>query len=74
MMPADEVLIQRCFRDMNGHTLLIQAGRKGWSIIYADNSSEYGDADESPEANFETAYRRATDAVGRLTYDHTSGG
>lgn len=67
LMPSEEVSIERRFKDTNGLGLLIQAGSKGWSIIYADHSSEYMDSNETPENNFEKAYRVATDAVGHLT-------
>lgn len=67
MMPSEEVSIERRFKDFSGLSLIIQAGFKGWSIIYADHSSEYADADRSPEDNFEAAYRVATAAVGHLT-------
>ena len=67
LMPSEEVSIELRFKDMHGLGLLIQAGSKGWSIIYADQSSEYMDVNETPENNFETAYRVATNAVGHLT-------
>lgn len=67
LMPSDEVTIERVFVDFTKHKVLIQAGPKGWTVIYADNSCEYKDVDATAEDNFDAAYRVATDAVGHLT-------
>ena len=66
LMPKEEVSISRCFIDGFGFRVIIQAGSKGWTVIYADHSNDYIDVVDTPEANFKNAYRVATDAVGSL--------
>lgn len=63
MMPASEIEIEKRFVDESGYTILIQAGKSGWTIIYADYSSEYCDTDEddrTAQENFDEAYNLLT--------------
>ena len=66
MMPSEEIGKQKCFRDKDGYQIMIQAGIHGWSIIYADNSSEFMDVDDTIDNNFSAAYIRAKDRLGEL--------
>lgn len=66
MMPASEVQMCRRFKDGNNLTVTIEAGLKGWTIIWADNSTNYSDVDDTFENNFAKAYERAVDLVGPL--------
>ena len=54
MMPCDEVEKEVHFKEELG-TIIIQAGPNGWSIIYADGSSEYKDVQATTEVNYQTA-------------------
>ena len=67
LMPSTEVEISKRFKDSNGKTIIIDAGKKGWTIIYADSSTEYEDVEATAEENFEKAFNVAKDALGELT-------
>ncbi len=54
-MPTSEVAITKKFSDGLGLKFTIEAGTKGWTILFADASSEYKDIDRTAEANFEEA-------------------
>ena len=56
MMPSSEVEKEEHFRvGVSQLTVTIQAGKKGWTILYADGSSEYKDEINSTENNFNKA-------------------
>lgn len=67
MMPSDEIEIEVQYKDENDRVISIQAGIHGWSIIYADGSSNFKDIDATSEENFNFAYNIATKALGNLT-------
>ena len=67
MMPSSEIEKEERFKDKDGLSITIQAGKNGWTILYADGSSEYNDKTCSTEENFSTAYNIATDHLGELT-------
>ena len=57
-MPASEVAISKKFVDRpgpNGLSFRIEAGNKGWTILFADLSTEYEDVEATAEQNFEKA-------------------
>lgn len=66
LMPCDEVEKYRTFKDSNGFLISIEAGPKGWSIIWADQSVDYADVNDTTENNFNKAYKVAEQAVGSL--------
>lgn len=56
MMPSSEVKIEKRFKvGVNQLTVTIQAGENGWTIIYADSSSDYKDVVNTAENNFNDA-------------------
>lgn len=60
MMPAGLVKILRPVALNNGETgslgkVNIQAGNEGWTIMFADSSTEYNDIVGTPEENFQRA-------------------
>jgi len=56
MMPSSEVKIEKQFRVGVGQLkVTIQAGENGWTILYADSSSEYNDVVDTTENNFNKA-------------------
>lgn len=57
MIPASEVDITKHFKDENGYKISIDAGKHGWTIRYADYSSQYEDVEGTAEENFERAYK-----------------
>ncbi|MDB2122365.1 hypothetical protein [Clostridium paraputrificum] len=67
MMPSTEIEIEKCYKDKNGYRVRIQAGLNGWTIIYADSSSEFRDVTISADENFKEAYSLAVDRLGALT-------
>lgn len=58
MMPSSEVEIIKTFRSDNYGEVTIEAGQHGWTIMFADYSSEYKDTDNTPENNFNNAFKR----------------
>lgn len=65
MMPSEFVEIKKKFLDpISGLTITIEAGPKGWTIIYADHSTEYEDIDDSSMNNFTRAYDKAIGNAG----------
>ena len=66
MMPQNEVSISKRFKDPSGLKITIQAGEHGWTIIYADNSTDYKDVDATAKDNFNEAYALATKNLGPL--------
>ncbi len=72
MMPSDEIGKEKCFKDKDGYSITIQAGVHGWSIIYADNSSEFTDTDDTVDNNFSAAYTRAVERLGELCEEESS--
>lgn len=67
MMPNSEIKIEKHYKDDNGYKITIQAGTHGWTIIYADSSSEFKDVDNTTDENFKTAYDIAKNELGILT-------
>lgn len=55
MMPSKEVKMEKTFIDDMGLKIIIQAGEKGWTILYADASSEYKDVLDTTVNNFNKA-------------------
>jgi hypothetical protein len=56
MMPSSEIKIEKQFRvELSRLVVTIQSGENGWTIIYADSSSEYKDIVDTAENNFDTA-------------------
>lgn len=57
LMPSNEIEITKTFKDDNGYEITIDAGKHGWTIIYADTATEYEDIDGTAEENFNRAYK-----------------
>jgi hypothetical protein len=56
MMPSSEVKREERFKVGVGQlTVTIQAGENGWTILYADSSSEYKDEVDTTDNNFNKA-------------------
>lgn len=54
MMPASEVTVNKRFRtDCGGVTC--EAGPNGWTVIWADGSTNYGDTVDTAENNLQKA-------------------
>lgn len=57
MMPSSEVEMSKRYRvGIGGGNVVIDAGKNGWTILYADSSSEYEDVVDTTENNFNRAY------------------
>ena len=57
MMPQNEVKIHKTVKvGTPPVTVVIQAGDKGWTILYADHSSEFEDVEDSAENNYNKAF------------------
>ena len=66
MMPSTEIEKEKHYLDAEGRTYIIQAGPKGWSVLYPGHSSDYDDVEATTEENFKSAYNVAIAAVGKL--------
>lgn len=66
LMKSDDVKANGAFRDSCGLHLEIEAGPKGWTIIWADFSTTFKDIEQETEFNFKEAYDCANKAVGPL--------
>jgi hypothetical protein len=56
MMPSSEVKKEKRFKvGVEQLKVTIQAGEKGWTILFADSSSEYKDIEDTTENNFNSA-------------------
>jgi hypothetical protein len=58
MMPSNEVEIIKRIKDKTGMGITIQSGKNGWTILYADSSSDYQDIESTAEENFNRALGR----------------
>ncbi len=67
MMPSTEIEREERFVDPAGLKITIQAGPNGYSILYADGSSQFKDIEDSTDNNFKIAYDIAKDNLGELT-------
>lgn len=66
LMPVDDVEKEQIFSYNDDDGLRIQAGPKGWSIIYDDGSSEWKDNESSTNKNFAMAMNVAIEKVGPI--------
>lgn len=57
MMPVSEIKMEKTFVDSSGLIIIVQSGENGWSILYADGSSEYKDEVDTTDNNFEKAFK-----------------
>lgn len=55
MMPVSEIKIEKIYKADLGFEIIVQAGKHGWTIVYADGSSMYDDIDNTPEDNLQLA-------------------
>lgn len=67
MMPSTEIEIEKRYKDEDGYKITIQAGKNGWTVIYADHSTDFKDIISSANKNFEEAYNLAVNRLGTLT-------
>lgn len=67
MMPSSEIEVERYYNDKDDYRIIIQAGVNGWTIIYADSSTQFKDITASTKENFNTAYDLAVRRLGILT-------
>lgn len=66
MMPNSEIEIEKHYKDENGYRVTIQSGANGWTVIYADSSTDFKDVVDSSIENFKEAYNLAVAKLGVL--------
>lgn len=66
MMPSTEIKKESRFKDKTHSKIIIQAGENGWTVLYADGSSQYKDITQDVDKNFKEAYEIANSALGEL--------
>lgn len=67
MMPVSEIKKEAHFFDKHNLSVIIQAGPNGWTVIYADGATDFKDVVATTEENFESAKKKAIDALGELS-------
>ena len=67
LMPSNEITISKIYKDLNGLTVHIDAGPKGWTVIYADGTTEFKDEELPDTQNLKNAYNNAVNCLGKLT-------
>ncbi len=55
MMPSAEVKKEQRFKDRDDLTIIVQAGEKGWTVLWADSSSSYKDVEAATDVNWQAA-------------------
>lgn len=68
MMPSSDIERQEIFKDMSDLEIIIQAGVNGWTIIYADGSTNYADKLDTVDNNFNEALAVAESCLGKLIH------
>lgn len=67
MMPSEEVKIEKRYNvGYNQLSVTIQAGEKGWTVLFADGASDYLDKEQSSEANFDEAFKHLSNCFGDI--------
>lgn len=66
-MPSCEVEKKKRYKCNDGLEITIEAGPHGWTVIYADYSTNYENVDDTTENNFQKAYNFAIKDLGKLT-------
>lgn len=69
LIAAKDVKIEKHFRDPHGLPLFIQAADGGYSILFADSSTESSDNEKSATENYKMAYDRLTEIFGEIVED-----
>ena len=67
MMSSNEITISKIYKDQNGLTVRINAGPNGWTVMYADGSSDFKDEELPDTQNLKNAYDNAVNHLGKLT-------
>lgn len=63
MMPSSYIEINKDFRSASGLKVHIDAGPEGWTVIYADGSTNYEDNVATAQENYERAYAVASERL-----------
>lgn len=66
MMPSSEIKVSKQYMDSHKLRIRIDAGDNGWTITYADGSTEYRDESVGTETNLTNAYEIAVSRLGEL--------
>ena len=67
MMHSSEVEIEENFKVSDDQLVVtLQAGKNGWTILFADSSSEYQDIESTAEDNFQLAVNRLNECFDNI--------
>ena len=55
LMPVSEVKKERTYKTKDGHSVIVQAGPNGWTVIWPDQGNNFKDNVADTEENFQTA-------------------
>lgn len=54
-MPAADIEISKTYKDQYGKHITIEAGKTGWSVLWADGGTDYKQVEDTAENNFQKA-------------------
>ena len=66
LLPIYELYIVGIYKNKNNRRVILEAGTKGWTVVYEDGTVAYKDINASKEENFASAYITAEDVLGKL--------
>jgi hypothetical protein len=67
MMTSSEVKKEKTFKVGDDQSrVTLQAGEKGWTILFADSSSQYKDVEDTTENNFNSALKQLNKYFGDI--------
>jgi hypothetical protein len=55
LLPRSAIEIQKSFNDGNGSVIRVEAGPTGWTVIWADRSTDFADVADSSLNNYNSA-------------------
>ena len=67
MMPSNEVKRQETFKDgLTQLTVTVQAGGKGWTVLWGDGSTDFKDNIDTVDNNFNKAMECLTKSISNI--------
>lgn len=67
MMPSNCIEVTKVYKDDSGMKITVDAGKDGYTIMYADGGTAYKDMDATAEDNLKDAYDYLSSQFDTLT-------
>lgn len=55
IMPVNEIGKEVKYKTPDGENIIVQAGPRGWTVVYGDGATDYKDVEAETDVNFEEA-------------------